>query len=373
MSWNKIVGNERVKRILQIALLNKKVPHSYLFIGNDGVGKDACAIQIAKILNCKNPIINNNSIDCCEQCNNCISINNFSNPNFEIIFPLPSTNEYSSNTFSDALIEEIKSQLELKSQNHYHKIKIKNGNFIRVNTIREIKRKLSLSSFTYETRVILISEAEKMNTEAANAFLKTLEEPNPNTLIILTSSNPNLILDTIKSRCQIIKFSPIPESLITKFLVNKYNLEENNAKIIASLSDGSLSNAIDNINEKFIELENLTIELLRTSLKKKNFRKELYQGISYILENYDKNDILKLFKILIFWLKDAENYKYDKEKFKSNKYSNNYEKFINNFSTQNYLEIINFIDDAILYINRNVILSGIVIKLFLQIRHYLIQ
>lgn len=371
MSWNKILGNERIKRILQRAILSKKVPHSYLFIGNDGVGKDAFAIQIAKVLNCKNPIINNNSIDCCEQCNNCVSINNFSNPNFEIIFPLPASNDSSTNTFSDSLIEEIKYQLELKSQNHFHKIKIKNANFIRVNTIRELKRKLSLSCFTNETRVILISEAEKMNSEAANAFLKTLEEPNPNTLIILTTSNPNLILDTIKSRCQVIKFSPIPEDLIINILVRNYNIEENNAKIIASLSDGSLSNALDNINEKFIELENLTIELLRTSLKKKNFRKELYQGISYILDNYDKNDILKLFKILIFWLKDAENYKYNKDKFKSNKYSNNYEKFITNFSNKNYLEIINYIDDAILFINRNVILSGILIKLFLQIRQYL--
>jgi len=371
MSWNKISGNERIKRILQRAILSKKVPHSYLFIGNDGVGKDAFAIQIAKVLNCKNPIINNNLIDCCEQCNNCISINNFSNPNFELIFPLPVTNDSSSNTFSDALLEEIKYQLELKIKNHYHKIRIKNANFIRVSAIREIKRKLSLSSFSNQTRVILISEAEKMNTEAANAFLKTLEEPNPNTLIILTTSNPNLILDTIKSRCQVIKFSPIPEDIITNFLVNKYNIEENNAKIIASLSDGSISNAIDNINEKFIELENLTIELLRTSLKKKNFRKDLYQGISYILDNYDKNDILKLFKILIFWLKDAENFKYNKEKFKSNKYSSNYEKFINNFTTQNYLEIINFIDDAILFMNRNVILNGVLIKLFLQIRHYL--
>ena len=110
----------------------------------------------------------------------CRLIDKFSQPNLELIYPLPtgSGDESATDKMSEVQLEELKTQFEKKSKDIYSKIKLKNANTIKVNSIRDIKKKLSMSQGVAGRRVVIVSDADKMNTEAANAFLKTLKEPN---------------------------------------------------------------------------------------------------------------------------------------------------------------------------------------------------
>ncbi len=373
MSWNKIVGNERVKRILQKAIVENRVAHSYLFTGIDGIGKDAFAIQMAKTLNCSNPRIGEFEYDSCDICKSCKMFDSLSHPNFEIIFPLPAGTGEESTTdkMSEAQLDEFKIQLQKKAANPFHRIRIKGASLIRVNAIRDIKKKLSLSQGSNGKRVVLISEAEKMNAESANAFLKTLEEPGENVMIFLTTSKPDYIIQTIKSRCQQIKFAPLQLNVIESKLIKEHNIDEKSAKLASSLSMGSYTRAVDSFDSNFIDMRNMIIDTLRCVLKKKNFRRELIDNIFEMTKKYDKEQIIILLQILALWLRDAEIIKSVYNNIINPDEKDTLEKFANAFGKSNFIQINDYIEESIYFIQRNVILQGVIFKLFIKIRLFL--
>ncbi|MFA6990086.1 MAG: AAA family ATPase, partial [Candidatus Gastranaerophilaceae bacterium] len=225
MSWSKKVGHDRIKKILQKSIIDNRIPHSYLFIGIEGIGKDAIAIEFAKAVNCLNPIMGVDLFEACDNCKSCKMFDNLSHSNFELIFSLPagksgdSKSDSAIDKLSEDQITEIKEQIELKAENNYHRFAISNATQIRVNLVRELKKKLALTQNTTGRRVILICNADEMNSEASNAFLKTLEEPQDNVTIILTTAKPDSILPTIQSRCQVLKFGILDQKQIAQKLV----------------------------------------------------------------------------------------------------------------------------------------------------------
>ena len=104
---------------------------------------------------------------------------------------------------------------------------------------------ISHSTFIPGWRVVIVSEADAMTEQAANAFLKTLEEPTPKTVIILTTSNKDRLLPTITSRCQLVRFSYLSDDEIAKALVDRYGLSEARARLVARLANGSFGKAIE--------------------------------------------------------------------------------------------------------------------------------
>ncbi len=375
MSWNKIIGNERIKRILQLQLIEGRIANSYLFIGINGIGKEAIAIEFAKAMNCEKPIISRENYNACDNCKSCKQISNFTHQNLEIIFPLPTSSgdETATDKLSEAQIEEIKSQFERKSIDPYKKIKLKGANSIRVNSIRDVKKKLSLSQGLEGKRVVVVSEADKMNIEASNAFLKTLEEPNNNIIIILCTSQIDKILPTIKSRCQIINFVPIDKNEIEQKILLEHNISKETAKLAAELSMGSLTKALEYFDHNFIEMRKIIVNALRNSLKKKNYRKDLSEIISEILKNYDKEEIIFLLQILSIWIRDAELIKSNYHNISNPDDKETLEKFATNFHQKNLIYINEFIEHSIYLINRNVILNGVIYQLFIKIRYYLLD
>lgn len=374
MSWNKIVGNERVKRILQLQLVEGRIANSYLFAGISGIGKEAMAIEFAKAMNCESPFIDDVSHIACDNCKSCRQFNNFSHQNFELVYALPagSGDETSTDKLSEAQIEEIKSQLEKKSHDPFTKIKLKGANTIRVNSIRDIKKKLSMSQGTKGKRVVVVSEAERMNTEASNAFLKTLEEPNNDISIILCTSKPDQLLPTIKSRCQVINFAPLNKKDIETKILKEHKIPIETAKIASELSMGSYTKALEYFDHNFLEMRKIIVDSLRNSLKKKNYRKDLSENIAEIIKNYDKEEIIFLFQILSVWIRDAELIKAGNTNISNPDNYEMIEKFATNFHNKNLLQINEIIEQSIYYINRNVILNGVIFQLFFKIRNYLL-
>ena len=223
MALKDIIGQERAIEILRGCIKRNRVAHAYIFAGDEGIGKKLTAINFAKALNCQNnpsPIplpqgegargrvknVFSDDIDCCDGCSSCIKINKSIHPDFFFIAH-------------------------------------ENGE-IKVDVIRELQESISYKAFESPWKIVIIDGAETLNQSAANAFLKTLEEPPEQTILILISSMLGLIPKTILSRCQRVNFSPLPFDKIGKLLENKFSAGE--TMLISMLSGGRPGWALSN-------------------------------------------------------------------------------------------------------------------------------
>jgi len=200
MAFRDVIGNSGVKKILHRALKQKKLANSLLFAGHEGIGKKETALVVAKALSCLKK-----SADACEECAHCRAINNGNFPDVMLISPAKDV--------------------------------------LKIDQMRLLKDTAYLKPMTGRKRIFIILEAEKMNDEASNSLLKVLEEPPPFSHIILVTPNPFRIIPTIKSRCQIFQFSPIPKEEIQKALVAK-GFQPERAQILSLLVDGNLKLAL---------------------------------------------------------------------------------------------------------------------------------
>lgn len=266
-------------------MLTNHLASAYCFIGMEGIGKDGFAIELAKTANCYAPIIKpisdangvtRDSITACDECKSCQMANNLSHPNIQFIFATPNKDK-----ITEAIYAEIKAQIGIKKSNIYHKIAIDKANEIQIDTIRDIKKSNALSNETGH-KFVIISDGDKLNEKASNAFLKMLEEPSPNSTIIITTSKKERLLDTILSRCQQVFFNPLPIDDIADYIQEQYHRSEVDSKLFAVLSQGSVIKAVANFDDNINSMRSQAVDLLRIALKKKIFRIELLSAIDEI-------------------------------------------------------------------------------------------
>ncbi len=378
MNWDNIFGHSRVKKLLQKSILANQIANAYLFWGIDGIGKDALALQFAKVLNCDSPIIASETIDSCEKCKSCKSANHLQHPNIKYIFSIPAGKSDSKDSspitkLSDEQINQIREQLSQKSLNPYNKIQLSGNCQIRISAIRNIKKELSLSQTSSGHRCIIISKADEMTEEAANAFLKTLEEPSSNTTIILTTSRKEKLLSTILSRCQQIYLHQLEEIDIIKYLKSYHRLNENEINIISAVAQGSISRATDFLDENMINLKEEIINILRCTLKKRIYKSELIDRISKLIKDKERAKVQNALTILLLWMQDAIHLYYNDE----SKDLINIDqievikRFLDNFPDCRLDLICYRIEEAINDISRNVNLQLLLTTLFIYSRQIL--
>ncbi|MBN2461516.1 MAG: DNA polymerase III subunit delta' [Candidatus Cloacimonetes bacterium] len=267
--FSRIRGQQKVIDILQRAISSNKISHSYLFQGNEGIGKFTTALYFLMALNCqgspdKKP---------CGECLSCQKYQSFSHPDFLYLFPSPNLE-----------ITPDKESGSSKSMNEYdafimNKINTPwkefffSGNVeIRINRIRLLENHINLTPHEGKFKTYLIENAEMMNHQAANAFLKTLEEPPADAVIVLTTDKPSTLLPTIVSRCQRISFLPLSSKTIEEELINKHFLENVEAKMYARIASGSMEKALRLAQTGSMESREKTIELLRIILDKDDLK-----------------------------------------------------------------------------------------------------
>jgi len=173
-NWDKIIGQQRVKNTLQTAIRHQRLSHAYLFWGNVGVGKDALAIEFARTLLC-----NNHGESSCGECSNCKKMETLQHSNLKLIFPLPggdNEKQDDSDSMETDVVEEVRKQIGEKALNPYFHIDIPKAKFIRIKTIREVKKESSMSSAELGKKIFIIFDADLMNDASANSLLKVLEE-----------------------------------------------------------------------------------------------------------------------------------------------------------------------------------------------------
>ena len=260
MKFEDIIGNNDIKIYLNKSIENKNILHSYLFLGNSGIGKLIFAKEFARKILC----FENTKEEC--TCKSCTCFNGKNHPDFYLI------NE--------------------------------NGENIKVDTIRNLTEKVIEKPIISNKKVYIINDCEKMTKEAQNCLLKTLEEPPEFVVIILISSNENLILNTIKSRCMSIKFHNIEDRDLMLYAKNKLGYTNISNNFLKSF-DGSIGKMIKlkDFKEKYDK-----IDLLISDILKKDLIEIMLDG--KIL--YDKENIYDILDYIIVCLysKKEENEKY---------------------------------------------------------------
>ncbi len=370
MSWDIVIGQNRAKRIIQKHLEQNRLPHSLLLYGGEGVGKDAAAIQIAKILNCKNGIT-----DSCDSCPDCHKVDILQHPNIHLVFPLPvGKNESSDDSPFDKLtsdeLSQIYSELAAKANNPYHKISIERANFIKITSIREIRKKSALSVLSHGRKVIIIFDADKMNEQSSNALLKTLEEPMGDTVLILTTSNKDALLPTIISRCQLIRFEDLSEDEITAALQSRQNLDEQQSKIISRLSNGSYSQALKLMLTDFKTKRNQLVDLLAVILTQNTLK--ISDEIEKITKENDRSEIEQLLLLLQVWFRDVLTISTGSDQVLNVDLRTRLEKFNSIYKNFDINAVFLEIERALLLLKKNVYIQLVITVMVIKIRQIIL-
>lgn len=249
MAFEQLIGNDKIKDILKESVKKGNILHSYLFVGNEGIGKFHFAKEFAKMILCfyKNG---------CNQCKSCKEFDTDNHPDFLVVEP--------------------------------------EGNTIKVEQIRQMISKIIEKPIISDKKVYIVNDSDKMTEEAQNTLLKTLEEPPENIIIILIAEKEEKILSTIKSRCTKITFQPIEQDKLKEILKKQYQYE-NISEHLLTFFNGSIKKAL-NVKEKKEVYEQ--IEKMVLGIKQMNKIEMLNQK-----NNIDKEEIINILEYmnLLFW------------------------------------------------------------------------
>jgi DNA polymerase-3 subunit delta' len=366
MPWDSVIGQQRVKNLLQSAIQRNHLAHAFLFFGPEGAGQDAAAIELAKVLNCSS-----HSSSSCGACPNCMKNALLQHPNVQLIFPLPvGKNEEAGDPplakLTSAELDLVREQITLKSQNSYHAIVIPKATSIKVNSIRDIRRSASMSAFSEGKKVYILTNAEKMNDEAANALLKTLEEPLEDTVIILTTTNPDQLLPTIISRCQRIRFDSLSEADIRDGLISRYSLYSEKAELLAEVAMGNYTQAVELIDADLSVYRDEVVDFLRTILYRS--RAESVKAILELSESADRKEIERTLVMLQAWFHDAMSAQVGQDTRKHIIENATLRKFIEIHPGVDYGKIHGALSEAVSSVNKNVYIPLILTVLSFKLR-----
>lgn len=249
MSFENIKGQDKAVEILKKGLLKGRIFSNYLFAGPDGVGKAMLAAEFAKAVNCRDE-----KRAPCDSCQSCRKIDSRNHPDVFFIEPRGAS-------FS-----------------------------IGIDEIRAVCAKASLKPYEARKKIFIIDGAHSMKAQAANAFLKTLEEPPANTIFILISRSKSLLLPTIVSRCHIINFFAAPRELVERVVAEKFNLDGQKAKVLSNFSSGRIGEAIRMGENASLDRKNSLIDSLQggkadfsARISDYSGREELKEDLSFLV------------------------------------------------------------------------------------------
>lgn len=220
MPLDKVHGQPRAVDTLSGALRSGSVHHAYLFGGPEGVGKELSAVAFAQALLCpEKPNVG------CGKCSACARIEKRNHPDVTLVMPeneLVTRGIAGRSDFTHVPSREVK-----------------------VEQIRKLQERLAFRALEGRYKVAIVASAEKMNDQAQNAFLKTLEEPPRDTVLILIAAGVDQLLPTIRSRCSKVHFGPLPQKFVADKVKVLRKLDDATAQLVAVMSGGSMARAME--------------------------------------------------------------------------------------------------------------------------------
>jgi DNA polymerase-3 subunit delta' len=234
-----LIGNTQAKETLGRLIAAERIPNALLFSGVEGVGKKAFALEIAKAFVCRGPV----GFSACGACHACTRVSAFTPPTSD------KKDDYKQVFFTEH--PDVGLVIPFNKN-------------ILVDAIRELEREAYFRPFEAPARVFIIEDADKMNDAASNALLKTLEEPASTSYIFLISSRPDSMLQTIHSRCQVIRFACLDAKEIEKYLLKTEKFSPVDAGLISRLCSGSIGRALSMDVEKFYAQREAMMRVLQS-------------------------------------------------------------------------------------------------------------
>lgn len=281
MWFKDILGLAHIKNHLVKSADAGRISHAQLFVGQEGRGTLPMAIAYAQYLLCANE--GGENIGGNESCN--IKCTNLTHPDLHFAFPVANTDTVKSHAVSNHFMEEwrqfVKEQPYGNLFDWYQLIGIeKKQGQIGVDEAQDIVKKLSLKAYEGGYKIMIIWMADKMNTSAANKLLKLIEEPPDKTVLILIADDEEQILQTIRSRCQVLQFPPLAENAILEALLTK-GLAQEEAVKIAHEANGNFNKAMDLMNRDSEDLvfERWFVQWVRSAFKAKGNKSAIHELI----------------------------------------------------------------------------------------------
>jgi DNA polymerase-3 subunit delta' len=257
MNFSIIPGHKDIKEKLLRSVKEERVSHAQLFAGNEGCGSLALALAYARYISCEN----RTDTDSCGICKSCVKYEKLIHPDLHFVFPVIKGKK-ATDPVSDNYIEEwrefVKKSPYFTLNNWMDSIEVGNSQgMIFASEASEIIKKLSLKTFESDFKIMIIWLPEKMHQATANKLLKMIEEPPDKTLFILVSEEPDKVIPTILSRCQLVKIPSFANIDIERYLIEKYGVTKEKAADLARVSIGNISRATELCENEESSLDNL--------------------------------------------------------------------------------------------------------------------
>ncbi|HEY9230859.1 MAG TPA: DNA polymerase III subunit delta', partial [Blastocatellia bacterium] len=247
MPFSSLVGNERIKRLLKRGVAEARIRQGLIFAGPRGVGKHQFALALAQSLNCRRPVAG----DACGLCDQCIKIAAREHIDVETI--------------------------------------VADGQFIKIAQMREMAEKANYRPYDGRRRVYILDDAERLNLNAANSILKVLEEPPETTQLVLVTAKPYALLQTIRSRCQMLSFAPLTATELERFLNENYKRPAGENRLLARLARGSIGRALEIDLGVYREQRTMMVELLEAAIVARDTMK-LMQTAEYLARKLEREE-----------------------------------------------------------------------------------
>jgi DNA polymerase-3 subunit delta' len=277
--FDQLTGNTRVKEALRRMITSDRLPGALLFAGEEGVGKKRFALEVARALNCVIP----KDGEGCGVCPACVRIAHLNYPERE----------------------DAEEWTQIIWTNHPDVgLVVAPKRVLRVEQMRQIEKEANFRPFEGKARVFLIDEADKLNDASANALLKVLEEPPRTSHLILITARPAMLLPTILSRCQMIRFAPLAPAEIESHLIANKLADNNTARLRARAAGGSIGRALSGDLETFTCQRKAMLGVLN-ALVVTNDRAQLLRAAEQLNEAQYKDEFEERLDVLETLIRDA--------------------------------------------------------------------
>lgn len=275
-------GQPRATESLRGLIARGRFANAYLFHGPAGIGKMSMALAFARAILCRStpaetpvalapetqgglfaaepqpsPVPKaaaGPGDDACGECGSCRKAGNLSHPDLKLLFPVTGEEK-----LLDELIEGIWAELR---ENPLYVFRYDKYASIRLSQTRDLLKELAFRPYESTRRVVVVRDADRMREDQASALLKSIEEPGDSTIWVLTTARLARLPVTIRSRCQRVRFAPLPEPLVLEVLRQRAGVAPAQARIVAALAAGSLSRALEMRDEDALGVRDQALALL---------------------------------------------------------------------------------------------------------------
>ena len=271
MSFRAITGHRPIRDLLARAVGRATLPPSLLFTGPEGVGKRLTAVALAQALNCEHPVTTtapDGTIerDACGACAACSRIERGMHADVLIITP-------------------------------------GDTGTIKLDQVRDAIDRSAYRPFEGRRRAVIVDDAHALNLEAQNALLKTLEEPPAASVFVLVTDRPDVLLPTVRSRCQRLRFGPLPIADVAAVLMQAHGLAAADAHAAAATSDGSIGRALEGSAEDAMEARDVAARLLKGTADATDPRRRL-DGGKFLVGAGDRDELARRLRALSSLIRD---------------------------------------------------------------------